>query len=965
MRENKIFLIKYLLLFNMQDLDSKIARIKIQLAQYKYKKIISYLIEVENHINKLYNDHMISDYNRNINYDNLYMLGKNINIEYNECVKNNNKDDLYIWLKFLINDIIINENENILNQELLSVSGNHYELLLLDKIFPLINPKLFPLGNIFNKLIEIIKKCGTSNLISLLQILNVKISDNILNELVLELNNIFIPTGFEYIDNFLPNTNYFWKIPKSFEENDLLNLTRELYIVSDKFIVKISGYFINDSLLTINKATQLNFQHLSILKSLIINNIKSNKTVIGEIFCKNYLKYCYIGDIYCVPTDDFINIMVTNYKKFLKWTGLEFINILKEFVSVGANAKTLYEYIFILLLGDDNTIDVASLFIDLLKEKKTYSPTIYKMIMSKLPFNLSIKMKKASSDIKSEIEKIKSIDSSEIDWTKQLALNKHIPEYVKSLTLEKIEEMKTNNNEYYKQLTFVKNIINFPWACNENFLSHIKSNHESTSNYLLDIETKLENLSYGHEEAKKSLLLTIGKWVSNPSSQGTSFGLVGPPGVGKTLLAKSVSKALNIPFAEITLGGQNDGELLYGHGYTYSGSQPGMIVKKMVEMGSPRAILYFDELDKTCSKHGTVNEITSILIHMTDPNMNSTFQDRFFQGVDFPLDKVIMIFSYNDAKLVDPILLDRLKQIEVSAYTISEKIKIVQEFIIPETADNIGLKNEPWIKISDKNIEYLIENYTNEAGVRSIKRVIEQLFLTLNLDKIYNREEFKTGISEINLDIITRILKQPKLDIQKTHEKPEIGIINGLFATNSGTGGILPIQIFDNTNSYEIKLTGNQGAVMKESVSCSLTASIEYLRRIKYFDNVEEYLNVHHKNGFHIHATSTAVPKDGPSAGCAFTSAFISRILKKKISNLIGMTGEIELNGKITKIGGLNFKLIGAKKAGLNTVYIPKENAEDLDNIKEKYPNLINENFKVICVDYIDDLINEILVEPS
>jgi len=962
-----------------EDLDSKIKRIKIQLAQYRYKKIMYHSIEVENHINKLYNDYMISEVNKNMNYSNLYLIGKNLNIEYNQYVMNSSdKDYLYNLIKYLITDVKINENDHISNQELSSLSGNNNEILLLDKIFPLINPKLFPFNNIFIKLIEIVKKCGTINLITLLKVLNIKISDDILNGLILELNNIFIPKGFEFIDfdNFpkiLNDSNYFWKIPETFEENDFLDLSRDLYIISEKLVIKISGYFVNDSLLTINKASQLNFQYLSISKSLIIDNIKTNKLIIGEEFYKNYLKYCYIGDIYSMSTNDFVNIMLNNYKKFLKWAGLEFINILKEFVSVGPNVKILYEYIFILLIGDNNTIDVASLFIDLLKEKKTYSPIIYKIIMCKLPFNLSIKMKKASLDIKSEIEKIKNIDSNEIDWTKQLALNKYIPEHVKALTLEKIDEMKTNNNEYYKQLTFVKNIINFPWASNfdETFFNHIKSNSELTSKYLLEIENKLKNLSYGHEEAKKALLLTIGKWVSNPASQGTCFGLVGPPGVGKTLLAKSVSKALNIPFAEITLGGQNDGELLYGHGYTYSGSQPGMIVKKMVEMGSPRAILYFDELDKTCSKHGTINEITSILIHMTDPNMNSTFQDRFFQGVDFPLDKVIMIFSYNDAKLVDPILLDRLKQIEVGAYTINEKIKIVKEFIIPEIASNIGLQNEPWIKISDKNIEYLIENYTNEAGVRSIKRVIEQLFLTLNLDKIYNREEFKNIMNEITLDMIIRILKQPKLDIQKTHEKPEVGIINGLYATNSGTGGILPIQICDNfsanSNAFEIKLTGNQGDVMKESVMCSLTSAIEFLRRNSktYFDNIsiEEYLNKNHKNGFHIHATSTSVPKDGPSAGCAFTCAFISRILKKKISNLIGMTGEIELTGKITKIGGLNFKLIGAKKAGLNKVFIPKENIEDLDNIKEKYPNLINENFKVIPVNYIDDLINEIFVE--
>jgi ATP-dependent Lon protease len=267
------------------------------------------------------------------------------------------------------------------------------------------------------------------------------------------------------------------------------------------------------------------------------------------------------------------------------------------------------------------------------------------------------------------------------------------------------------------------------------------------------VEDKLNKLSFGHEEAKKLLLQIIGKWISNPSSQGTSFGLVGPPGVGKTLLAKSVSNALDIPFVQITLGGQNDGELLHGHGYTYSGSQPGLIIKKMVEAGKSRCILYFDELDKTTSKHGNINEITSILIHLTDPNMNKTFQDRFFQGVEFPLDKVIMIFSYNDSSLIDPVLLDRLKEINIKSYTINEKIKIVKEFIIPELVNSIGLQNEDWTQLTDNIIEYIIENYTNEAGVRDIKRYIEKIFLTLNLDKIYQRE-----IKEITKENINNIL---------------------------------------------------------------------------------------------------------------------------------------------------------------------------------------------------------------
>ena len=364
--------------------------------------------------------------------------------------------------------------------------------------------------------------------------------------------------------------------------------------------------------------------------------------------------------------------------------------------------------------------------------------------------------------------------------------------------------MKSFNSEYYKQQTYVKTILNYPWNSNSNEYFELSKNKDNVIEYLKDVEDKLNNTCYGHEDSKKLLLQIICKWITNPTSSGTSFGMVGPPGVGKTLLAKSIGKALNIPFAQITLGGQNDGELLHGHGYTYSGSQPGLIVKKMCEMGSSRCILYFDELDKACSKHGSINEITSILIHLTDPNMNKSFQDRFFQGVDFPLDKVIMIFSYNDSSLVDPILLDRLKEINVEPYTIFDKLSICKEHILPELVESIGIENN--VNISNKNLEYLISNYTSEAGVRGVKSKLEDMLLEINLKNIYNKSNKNIIIDK---KMIHNILKPPIVLDKKINDEPKIGIINGLYATMNGGGGITPIQIFKNIEQsckqYEIK----------------------------------------------------------------------------------------------------------------------------------------------------------------
>jgi ATP-dependent Lon protease len=381
----------------------------------------------------------------------------------------------------------------------------------------------------------------------------------------------------------------------------------------------------------------------------------------------------------------------------------------------------------------------------------------------------------------------------------------------------------------------------------------------------------------------------------------------------------------------------------------------------MTEMGQDKCILYFDELDKTASKHGTTNEILNILIHLTDPNMNKSFQDRFFQGINFPLNKVIMIFSYNYAEKIDPILLDRITQISIKPYTIHDKILIVKNFIIPEIKLSIKID----LNITDEIIQYIIENYTNEAGIRDIKRKIEKIYMKLNLQVLTDEINLNNYI--LTKNEILRILNKPLNDITYIHKKPLVGIINGLYATNTGEGGIVPIQIFNNFTSsiFEIKLTGNQGDVMKESVQCALTCSINYIKNnlLKYnIDNFDEYFSNNFKNGFHIHTPSTAVSKDGPSAGCAFTCCFISRILNKQINNEIGITGEIELTGKITKIGGLSFKLIAAKNCGIKTVFIPIENKYDYEDIITKNLNLIDENFKVIMVDYLEDLIDLIFI---
>lgn len=943
-------------------MDENIKKYKLYILQLEYNKITGILENLENHSEQLNNLQIYDLSTINTFLNKIYDLIKNINTLYNEQIDSNNQNSLNEINFFLKN---IPNEDNIL--KVVSSFKESY-------------PKLNYFKKTYDNINELIETFGYSSIIELLEFaFNIKYNfffSNDTNEVLKEINGIVIPISYSIFEVANETKDFYWRCPKKYLETDILERTRELWIKipnKTKSYIKINLIFKVDKLSSVIKTCQINKPYLYKKKINILTKIQEENSIDLK-FIKTLIRHDYLGNIYSMETSDYLKSISNHYFKYTKLIDMTFINLMKDFISNSDKVIDMYNIIFLLLLGDNDSIDIAGLLIGLLKEKKNSSKyQIYNFLINNFTFYLQSKIKKSNNIIKNEIEKIKNINYEDIDYKKQLVVNKNIPNNIKSMVLEKIEEMKSFNNEYYKQLTYVKTIINFPWPSKKDdiFFNSLSKNSIKSKEYLVNIQNKLKTLCYGHDEAKKTLLQVIGKWISNPSSQGTSIGLVGPPGVGKTLLAKSVSKALDIPFGEITLGGQNDGELLHGHGYTYSGSQPGMIIKKMVEMGKSRCILYFDELDKACSKHGNINEITSILIHLTDPNMNKNFQDRFFQGVDFPLNKVIMIFSYNDSSLVDPILLDRIKEIKVAPYTLTDKLNICRDYVVPEIVDSIKINNK--ININNDVLEYIINNYTNEAGVRSVKRKLEDIFLNLNVDKIFNRNLFKKNKNKsiiLKKNTINDILSTPNKMITYIHKQPEIGIINGLYATTTGEGGIIPIQIFKNIQNscgkYDIKLTGKQGDTMKESVLCSLTAAVEFIKKNKEkynIDDVDSYIETHFKNGFHIHTPSTSTPKDGPSAGCAFTCCFISRILGKTIKNDVGMTGEVELTGNITKIGGLEFKLSGAKKAGVKMVYVPHENENDLNEIKKKYKNLISKDFYVKTFTNISDIIDDILLD--
>ena len=453
--------------------------------------------------------------------------------------------------------------------------------------------------------------------------------------------------------------------------------------------------------------------------------------------------------------------------------------------------------------------------------------------------------------------------------------------------------------------------------------------------YMENVEGILDKSVYGHNETKQQIKRIVGQWI-NGEMKGQIFGLVGPPGVGKTTICKNgLSKCLvnangqSRPYAFLALGGATNGSYLVGHNYTYLGSRWGHIVEILMETKCMNPIIYIDELDKVSgTEHG--KEIIGILTHMTDPVQNKEFHDKYFQGINIDLSKVLFVFSYNDRHLIDRILRDRIQEITVKSLSKREKLVIANRYILPEIYKTVGFSNDE-IVFENELISELIDDYTYEAGVRKLKEILLDIVRELNLKKILN-DDIETPI-KVDKEFIDEIMSgKPRVQRKVIAKKPQIGRVNGLYADSSGLGGITIIEVMNTpTDKKRLcieELTGSQGDVMKESMRCALTLTANLLpANIK--DEIKEF-------GLHIHCPEASTPKDGPSAGITITTAMISRVCGIPVRNTIAMTGEVDIHGNVHKIGGLEAKLTGALAAGVKRVLIPIDNKQDYDKIVEK-----------------------------
>ena len=519
-----------------------------------------------------------------------------------------------------------------------------------------------------------------------------------------------------------------------------------------------------------------------------------------------------------------------------------------------------------------------------------------------------------------------------LEAMEKLQASDEVKERIKKEIL-RFKNINSNSSESNVSRGYIETLLELPWdklSEDNNDLDHAQE--------VLDAD------HYGLEKVKERMLEFLA--VRNLTSKGESpiICLVGPPGTGKTSIARSVAKALNKEYVRICLGGVRDEAEIRGHRRTYVGAMPGRIVNGLRTAGVKNPLMLLDEIDKVSSDYK--GDTSAALLEVLDSEQNSKFRDHY---VEIPVDlsEVLFIATANEMQNIPKPLLDRMEIIEVSSYMENEKFHIAKEHLIPKQLEKNGIQPEQ-LSLSDKAIIKLIRSYTKEAGVRGLERKLGEI-CRKTAREIYQNKKDKIRVTDSNL---SKFLGKEKYNQEEKNDTDEIGVVRGLAWTSVG-GTTLEIEVNVMPGKGEVKLTGKMGDVMKESAM----AGISYIRSISPEYHIDKDFFAEHD--IHIHIPEGAVPKDGPSAGITMATAVLSAVIKQPVRADVAMTGEITLRGRVLPIGGLKEKLLASKNAGMKTVCVPAKNEKDLHEISDE----IKKGLEIVLVDKLDKVLEIALVK--
>ncbi len=479
--------------------------------------------------------------------------------------------------------------------------------------------------------------------------------------------------------------------------------------------------------------------------------------------------------------------------------------------------------------------------------------------------------------------------------------------------------------------TYIETILEMPW--------NKRAEDNTDINYAKEV---LEADHYGLEQVKERILEFLAVRTLTQKGESPILCLVGPPGTGKTSIAKSLARSLKKPFVRISLGGVRDEAEIRGHRKTYVGAMPGRIANGIRTAGVKNPVLLLDEIDKVSTDYK--GDTFSALLEVLDSEQNSKFRDHYLE-VPLDLSEVTFITTANTLQTIPRPLLDRMEIIEITSYTENEKLHIAIEHLIPKQLEKHGITDEQ-LRFSKKAIWKIAHNYTKEAGVRQLEREIGNICRKAAKELLTTEKE-KITVTDRNLH---KFLGKEKYSYQMANAAPEVGIVRGLAWTSVG-GDTLQIEVNVMPGKGEIMLTGQLGDVMKESAR----AGISYIRSVsKKYAIAEDFFE---KHDIHVHIPEGAVPKDGPSAGITMATAMLSAVTGKKVRADLAMTGEITLRGRVLPIGGLKEKLLAAKNAGIQAVLIPKENTADVEELSSE----ITKGLEIIPVETMEEVLKKAL----